>query len=157
KRRYVPGAPEPRRLSWLAVALPVVALLALGTMAWLNARHEPAAADSTSTAASSSSKQTNDPASCGCGMAVDETAVVPDAGPVEETEVRKEAPPGGAPAGMVWVPGGQFSMGSPLVAFGDARPIHTVELDGFWMDRTPVTNEQFAAFVKATGYVTIAE
>ena len=39
----------------------------------------------------------------------------------------------------------------------DARPIHRVRVDGFWMDRTEVTNAQFAAFVKATGYVTVAE
>src|SRR5206468_4464788 len=32
-----------------------------------------------------------------------------------------------------------------------------VQVDGFWIDRTPVTNAQFAAFVKATGYVTTAE
>ena len=39
----------------------------------------------------------------------------------------------------------------------DSRPIHRVYVDGFWMDATEVTNEQFAAFVKATGYVTVAE
>lgn len=39
----------------------------------------------------------------------------------------------------------------------DARPIHRVYVDGFFMDRTDVTNAQFAAFVKATGYITIAE
>ena len=39
----------------------------------------------------------------------------------------------------------------------DSRPIHRVYVDGFWMDATEVTNEQFATFVKATGYVTIAE
>ena len=39
----------------------------------------------------------------------------------------------------------------------DARPIHRVRVDGFWMDRTEVTNAAFAAFVEATGYVTIAE
>ena len=40
---------------------------------------------------------------------------------------------------------------------GRHRPVHLVAVDGFWMDRTPVTNAQFAAFVKATGYVTVAE
>jgi formylglycine-generating enzyme required for sulfatase activity len=39
----------------------------------------------------------------------------------------------------------------------DARPIHRVYVDGFFMDKTDVTNAQFAAFVKAAGYVTIAE
>jgi formylglycine-generating enzyme required for sulfatase activity len=41
--------------------------------------------------------------------------------------------------------------------FGDAQPVHEVELDGFWMDRTPVTNAQFGEFVRATGYITVAE
>ena len=39
----------------------------------------------------------------------------------------------------------------------DARPVHRVRLDGFWLDRTEVTNRQFAEFVQATGYLTIAE
>ena len=42
-------------------------------------------------------------------------------------------------------------------AMPDARPIHRVSVDGFWMDRVEVTNRQYAAFVKATGYVTVAE
>ena len=42
-------------------------------------------------------------------------------------------------------------------AFPDARPVHRGYVDGFWMDRTEVTNEQFAAFVEATGYKTMAE
>jgi formylglycine-generating enzyme required for sulfatase activity len=70
--------------------------------------------------------------------------------------------------GMVWIPGGEFSMGivpardvhggsgcgDPLA---DAQPVHRVYVDGFWMDRTEVTNEEFARFVRATGYVTVAE
>ena len=43
------------------------------------------------------------------------------------------------------------------MASNDADPIHRVRVDGFWMDATAVTNEQFEQFVKATGYVTIAE
>src|SRR6185295_16397015 len=39
----------------------------------------------------------------------------------------------------------------------DARPIHPVLVDGFWIDQTEVTNDQFAEFVAATGYITIAE
>ena len=39
----------------------------------------------------------------------------------------------------------------------DAGPVHLVAVDGYWMDKTPVTNAQFAEFVKATGYITIAE
>ena len=64
---------------------------------------------------------------------------------------------GGAPPGMVWVPGGEFHMGSDAPPFDDARPVHRVHVDGFWMDATEVTNEQFARFVDATGYVTVAE
>ena len=44
---------------------------------------------------------------------------------------------------MVWVPGGKFFMGCEDPRMPDAQPIHPVELDGFWMDETPVTNEQF--------------
>src|SRR6185369_3077388 len=62
-----------------------------------------------------------------------------------------------APDGMVWIPGGEFSMGSEDPNMSDARPFHRVGLDGFWMDRTEVTNEEFTQFVKATGYVTVAE
>ncbi len=60
--------------------------------------------------------------------------------------------------GMVWVPGGSFTMGSddPL-ARPDEQPMHPVKLDGFWMDATEVTNAQFSAFVEATGYITVAE
>jgi len=72
--------------------------------------------------------------------------------------------------GMVWVPGGTFRMGSTEARYPegtcggpgccdnmDSLPVHEVELDGFWMDRTPVTNAQFARFVAATGYRTVAE
>ncbi|HVJ80490.1 MAG TPA: formylglycine-generating enzyme family protein [Planctomycetia bacterium] len=62
------------------------------------------------------------------------------------------------PPGMVWVPGGAFMMGADAAPAGrDERPAHRVRVDGFWMDETDVTNDQFAAFVAATGYVTTAE
>ncbi|MBA4190500.1 MAG: formylglycine-generating enzyme family protein [Planctomycetaceae bacterium] len=68
-------------------------------------------------------------------------------------------PIGPAPAGMVWIPGGKFTMGTKDTnpRFFDAYPEHEVELDGFWIDETEVTNSQYAEFVKATGYVTVAE
>lgn len=60
--------------------------------------------------------------------------------------------------GMVWIPGGTFIMGTDEEdAYEHERPAHKVRVDGFWMDETEVTNEQFEAFVKATGYVTVAE
>jgi formylglycine-generating enzyme required for sulfatase activity len=65
--------------------------------------------------------------------------------------------PGPAPEGMVWVPGGWFWMGIDDERFLDTQPVHLVYVDGFWMDRTEVTNAQFAKFVKATGYKTVAE
>ncbi|HBP87171.1 MAG TPA: formylglycine-generating enzyme family protein [Nitrospirales bacterium] len=76
--------------------------------------------------------------------------------------------PSPAPEAMVWIPGGEFSMGAAdpvgmdlnetgMLATFDSRPIHRVYVDGFWMDKTEVTNAQFTRFVKATGYVTVAE
>ncbi len=68
-----------------------------------------------------------------------------------------------APEGMVWVPGGKFLRGSSDLnakhrqQYGEEFPAHVVEVDGFYMDATEVTNEQFAEFVKATGYKTLAE
>jgi len=62
------------------------------------------------------------------------------------------------PAGMVWIPGGEFVMGSVSeIARADEKPVHKVKVDGFWMDATEVTNEEFQRFVDATGYVTTAE
>lgn len=68
---------------------------------------------------------------------------------------------------MVWIPGGEFSMGSSGECGGrsccssatvaDAQPIHRVYVDGFWMDETDVTNAEFEKFVEATGYRTVAE
>lgn len=99
---------------------------------------------------------------------------VPAAGPAaptapwgfEPTRVTTAEPPGPAPPGMAWIPGGEFSMGCAdprRLPFGgsdpmvDARPIHRVRVAGFWIDTHEVTNAQFAAFVKATGYRTVAE
>jgi formylglycine-generating enzyme len=75
-------------------------------------------------------------------------------------------PPRQVPEGMVWIPGGEFSMGSTAETESlcglpgttrDALPVHRVYVDGFWMDATEVSNEQFQKFADATGYLTIAE
>ncbi len=58
--------------------------------------------------------------------------------------------------GMIWLPGGRFRMGSDD-HYREEAPAHEVVVSGFWMDVTPVTNRQFAAFVEATGYKTVAE
>ena len=57
---------------------------------------------------------------------------------------------------MVWIPGGTFAMGSDDW-YPEERPVHPVSVDGFWMDHHPVTVAEFRRFVKATGYVTLAE
>lgn len=63
-----------------------------------------------------------------------------------------------APEGMVWIPAGEFVMGSGSESDpANERPAHRVKLDGFWMDEHEVTNAQFRAFVEATGYKTTAE
>jgi len=69
----------------------------------------------------------------------------------------KVEPPPPAPPGMVWIPGGSFRMGTDRPEMKDARPIHTVSVSGFFMDRTEVTNAEFAKFVEAAKYVTVAE
>ena len=57
---------------------------------------------------------------------------------------------------MVWIPGGTFLMGSDH-HYPEEAPAHRVNIKGFWIDRTPVTNGDFLRFVRATGYVTFAE
>ncbi|WP_409049462.1 formylglycine-generating enzyme family protein [Telluribacter sp. SYSU D00476] len=61
----------------------------------------------------------------------------------------------GDTTGMVWIGGGSFTMGND--EFPDSRPLHQVQVDGFWMDAHEVTNAEFARFVEATGYLTVAE
>jgi len=99
-------------------------------------------------------------------------AATPAASPTKfaQTVPNTASPPGKAPRGMVWITGGEFSMGgaddssssSPASccesgAVADAQPVHRVYVDGFWMDATDVTNAQFERFVDAIGYITVAE
>ena len=88
------------------------------------------------------------------------------ASPFAPTIPNKFPAPSPAPEGMVWIPGGEFSMGSTAAGESlcgqpgitrDAQPVHRVHVDAFWMDATEVTNGQFEQFVKATGYITVAE
>ncbi len=72
-------------------------------------------------------------------------------------KVTTEAPTE-APDGMVWIPGGEFVMGTnDQEAWPEERPAHRVRVDGFFIDAAEVTNEEFAKFVEATGYQTTAE
>ena len=57
---------------------------------------------------------------------------------------------------MIRIPGGMFRMGSDK-HYPEEAPVHRVAVDGFWIDRTPVTNRQFKRFVFATGHKTFAE
>lgn len=60
--------------------------------------------------------------------------------------------------GMAWIPGGKFTMGTNEAdAYQAEKPAVEVEVKGFWMDTHEVTNAEFAKFVEATGYVTVAE
>src|SRR5215472_4440831 len=61
-----------------------------------------------------------------------------------------------APSNMVSIPGGSFVMGSDA-HYAEEAPAHRVTVDAFSIDRTAVTNDDFARFVTATGYVTSAE
>ena len=94
---------------------------------------------------------------------IDPNGLVDAFGPTVANEVK---PSGPAPHGMVWIPGGEFSVGSNVDSESlcswpgvtrDAAPIHRVYVDPFWIDATEVTNRQFEGFVKATAYVTVAE
>jgi formylglycine-generating enzyme required for sulfatase activity len=57
---------------------------------------------------------------------------------------------------MTWIPGGTFTMGSDR-HYPEEAPARAVTVDGFWIDRYAVTNQQFRRFVDETGYVTFAE
>jgi len=99
-----------------------------------------------------------------CGISVAQDA---DSSSFLPTVENKKPAPGPTPEGMVWIPGGEFSMGADGKANGesmcssstvsDTLPIHRVSVNGFWMDATEVTNAQFSEFVEATNYKTMAE
>ncbi|HET6604285.1 MAG TPA: formylglycine-generating enzyme family protein [Xanthomonadaceae bacterium] len=103
----------------------------------------------------------------GCGS--EQAASIGAPRPAAASTVENATPaPTEATPGMAWIPGGEFSMGasdaavSPAHPFhphpdGDALPLHRVYVDGFWLDRTEVTNADFVRFVAVTGHVTVAE
>jgi sulfatase modifying factor 1 len=76
---------------------------------------------------------------------------------MQPAPMAKDPQPGPPPhQNMVWIPGGTFQMGSDK-HYPEEAPVHKATLGGFWIDQYIVTNEQFAAFVAATGHVTVAE
>ena len=73
-----------------------------------------------------------------------------------ETATAQASRAGASSSGMVFVPGGEFVMGSDR-HYPEEKPPHRVRVDGFWIDATPVTNREFSRFVSETDYVTFAE
>ena len=64
------------------------------------------------------------------------------------------------PNGMVWISGGEFIQGAvpqDNMAMAHEKPAHKVAVDGFFMDITEVTNDEFKKFIDETGYITLAE
>jgi len=74
----------------------------------------------------------------------------------EQVDATQPAPGKPPQPDMVWIPGGTFGMGSND-HYPEEAPVHRVTVDGFWMDKYPVTNLRFAHFVRKTSYVTVAE
>ena len=145
KSNFGQKAPAPRGPRWLwrgvAGAAVIAGIVAYAKFRHLAGSHGPTAAPPNNPAADTSS-------------------------PFAPTIPNPAPAPGPAPQGMAWIPGGEFSMGSAEAGESlcglpgvtrDALPIHRVYVDGFWMDATEVTNDEFEKFVKATGYVTVAE
>jgi formylglycine-generating enzyme required for sulfatase activity len=144
------------RAAWIVFA---AAIIAISTLFYLS--HRQGTISSAGANVASAPDASKEPAS---------TAAVSNSNTKAEsfsaTVVNQHSLPDPAPQGMVWIPGGEFSMGANnppdmddvgMKATLDARPIHRVYVDGFYMDKTDVTNAEFAKFVKATGYVTVAE
>jgi sulfatase modifying factor 1 len=77
-------------------------------------------------------------------------------GPHDGDALSRQAPAPVNTNEMVWIPPGTFWMGSES-GQADERPLHQVTLDGYWIDKTEVTIEEFEKFTKVTGYVTMAE
>ena len=57
---------------------------------------------------------------------------------------------------MAWLPGGTFRMGCEQF-YPEEAPVRAAEVDGFWIDRHPVTVREFQAFVRETGHQSVAE
>jgi formylglycine-generating enzyme len=152
----IPSTTQTRRARSLASVM-IVGLVVLAVCGgYVVSRLRSSFADGTSTPSSKSSQP----------ITPNRPVEVSSPAGFEATIVNNETIPAPVPKGMAWIPGGEFSMGANdppdmddvgMKATKDARPIHRVYVDGFFMDKTDVTNAQFAEFVKATGYVTVAE
>src|SRR5262245_25496823 len=142
-KRNVAAEPESRKWLWLQLGVGVILSVAVAALYIFDARENQAASKS----------QSEHAGHHGAVSGGAPASVVSDA-PVG---VNAAPAPGPAPEGMVWVPGGTFWMGCDNCGMADAAPSHQVAVDGYWVDKTPITNAQFEMFVKATGYKTVAE
>ncbi len=159
-----------RRPVWPLVVgvMALVALVALG--GWLLSRRDDNGANGEDTVGATLPAATQ-PAVAVQPTAAEATPTPPPATPSPEPTVAPTdvptAPaqvfdsriiplPGGVAVEQLYVPGGSFMMGSAS-SEADERPIHSVTLDAYWIDRTEVTNRHFAAFVADTGHQTLAE
>ena len=160
-RNRIPEPPgNTSRSTWGLTAIGVLAVA--GIMFWA---FHPRTASSHNPVVTAPTASSSAPAPVATSNAAPAMAM-PSSSGFEPTMPNHSAAPGPVPAGMAWIPGGEFSMGAVdppgmddvgMQATHDSRPVHRVYVDGFYMDKTDVTNAQFAKFVKATGYVTIAE
>jgi formylglycine-generating enzyme required for sulfatase activity len=90
--------------------------------------------------------------------AIASSVTSPTASATPATTATQGADTATTPPGMVYIPGGEFTMGTDDTSMWPAeRPAHRVKVNPFWMDKTEVTNEEFAKFIAATGYLTTAE
>ena len=144
------GSTPMSKIMLILIAVALAASAAAGVMAF---RGQFAKPDSTRVAISS---PTTGPAAC-CAVLPKRFGAASSTDPTTQPSALP-APVESSHAGMKWIAGGEFAMGSQDAdARADERPIHRVRLDGFWIDQTLVTNAQFRRFVEATGYVTTAE
>src|SRR5438034_4838803 len=97
-------------------------------------------------------------------IALTEASAFSDAGQFQPTVANKNSQPEKAADGMVWIPGGEFSMGAAVAGEGshampmasnDSQPVHRVYVDAFWIDANPDTTARLEKFVRATNYVTL--
>ena len=99
-------------------------------------------------------------AGCGSGQAVGPTmTTIPAQTPIEHSPNRGIGSTTVSDKDgmtLVYVPEGEFEMGSQD-GLSNEKPVHTVYLNAYWIDRTEVTNTMFSAYINDTSYQTDAE
>ncbi len=168
-RKSAGPPPSSRFKAGRAGLLALLILAAVGVTVWKLSSTPPAsAAHASSSPVVAAPAEPVSSAMVGAGEPVGGAPATSTGIAFAPTVPNKGMPVGKAQPGMVWIPGGEFSMGAQdppdmehdqvgMNATEDSRPVHRVYVDGFWMDKTDVTNAEFAKFVAATHYVTEAE